>query len=109
MQNPELLLILVPLSILLVGPGEELLFRGVIQQLLRLRFGIVIGIIIASVIFSVAYVGSLSGEGLVPTLVIYILLSGILGVSYEYSENLVVPSMIHGCSIQFNLLPFAWW
>ncbi|MFC6906888.1 type II CAAX endopeptidase family protein [Halalkalicoccus tibetensis] len=103
MQNPELLLILVPLSILLVGPGEELLFRDVIQQLLRFRFGTIIGITIASVIFSVAHVGSLSGEGLVPTLVTYILLSVILGVSYEYSENLVVPSMIHRL---FNAIQF---
>lgn len=103
MQNPELLLILVPLSILLVGPGEELLFRGVVQQLLRLRFGAIIGITIASVIFSVAHVGSLSGEGLFPTLVTYVLLSVILGVSCEYSENLVVPSMIHGL---FNAVQF---
>ncbi|MFC6906951.1 type II CAAX endopeptidase family protein [Halalkalicoccus tibetensis] len=103
MQNPELLLILVPLSILLVGPGEELLFRGVIQQLLRIRFGTIIGITIASVIFSIAHVGSLSGEGLFPTLITYVLLSVILGVSYEYSENLVVPSMIHGL---FNAVQF---
>ncbi|WP_245998425.1 CPBP family intramembrane glutamic endopeptidase [Halalkalicoccus subterraneus] len=103
MQSPEILLILVPLSILLVGPGEELLFRGVIQQLLRFRFGAIIGITIASVIFSVAHVGSLSGEGLIPSLVTYFLLSVILGVSYEYSENLIVPSLIHGL---FNAAQF---
>lgn len=103
MQNPELHLILVPLSILLVGPGEELLFRDVIQQLLQIRFGAIIGITITSVIFSVAHVGSLSGEGLFPTLVTYVLLSVVLGVSYEYSENLVVPSLIHGL---FNAVQF---
>lgn len=105
-QNPELLLVLVPLSILLVGPGEELLFRGVIQQLLRIRFGVVVGIAIASVIFSFAHVGSLTGEGLLPTLVTYVVLSLILGVSYEYSENLVVPATIHGLfnAIQFLIL-----
>lgn len=108
-QNPELLLVLVPLSILLVGPGEELLFRGVIQQLLRLRFGVVIGIAIASVIFSFAHVGSLTGEGLLPTLVTYVVLSLILGVSYEYSGNLVVPATIHGLfnAIQFLILYWA--
>ncbi|MFC6904222.1 type II CAAX endopeptidase family protein [Halalkalicoccus tibetensis] len=105
-QNPEILLVLVPLSILLVGPGEELLFRGVIQQLLRNRFGVAVGIAIASVIFAVAHVGSLTGEGLLPTLVTYVLLSVVLGVSYEYSENLVVPSVIHGLfnAIQFLIL-----
>lgn len=105
-QNPEILLVLVPLSILLVGPGEELLFRGVIQQLLRIRFGIVVGIAIASVIFAVAHVGSLTGEGLLPTLLTYIVLSLILGGSYEYSKNLVVPAMIHGLfnAIQFGIV-----
>ncbi|MDL5361234.1 CPBP family intramembrane glutamic endopeptidase [Halalkalicoccus sp. NIPERK01] len=108
-QNPEILLVLVPLSLLLVGPGEELLFRGVIQQLLRLRFGVVVGIAIASVIFAVAHVGSLTGEGLAATLFTYVVLSVILGVSYEYSENLVVPAVIHGLfnAIQFLLLYWA--
>ncbi len=108
-QNPELLLVLVPLSILLVGPGEELLFRGDIQQLLRLRFGVVIGIAIASVIFAFAHVGSLTGEGLLATLITYVVLSLILGVSYEYSENLVVPATIHGLfnAIQFLILYVA--
>lgn len=105
-QNPELLLVLVPLSILLVGPGEELLFRGIVQQLLRNRFGVVLGIGLASVIFSIAHVGSLTSEGLLASLVTYVVLSVILGVSYEYSGNLVVPAGIHGLfnAIQFLLL-----
>lgn len=102
-QTPELLLVMVPLSILLVGPGEELLFRGIIQQLLRLRFGVPVGITIASVIFAVAHVGSLTGEGLLATIATYVVLSLILGVSYEYSENLVVPATIHGL---FNAIQF---
>lgn len=106
LQNPEILLVLMPLSILLVGPGEELLFRGVIQQLLRLRFGIAVGIGTASIIFAFAHVGSLTGEGVAVTLITYIVLSLILGVSYEYSENLVVPAVIHGLfnAIQFGTL-----
>lgn len=105
-QNPELLLVLVPLSILLVGPGEELLFRGIIQQLLRNRFGITLGIGLASVVFAVAHIGALTGEGLAATLVTYIALSIILGVSYEYSKNLVVPAVVHGLfnAVQFLLL-----
>lgn len=108
-QNPELLLVLVPLSILLVGPGEELLFRGIIQQLLRNRFGVALGIGIASVIFAVAHVGALTDEGLLATLVTYVVLSVILGVSYEYSGNLVVPAVIHGLfnAIQFLILYWA--
>lgn len=108
-QNPELLLVLVPLSLLLVGPGEELLFRGIIQQLLRNRLGVAVGIGIASVIFAVAHVGSLTSEGVLATLVTYVVLSVILGVSYEYSGNLVVPSVIHGLfnAIQFLILYWA--
>ena len=104
--NPEILLVLVPLSIILVGPSEELLFRGVIQQLLRLQFGIAIGIGIASVIFALVHIGSLTGEGLVPTLLTYIALSTILGISYEYSRTLTVPALIHGVfnAFQFGLL-----
>lgn len=107
-QTPELLLVMVPLSILLVGPGEELLFRGIIQQLLRLRFGVPVGITIASVIFAVAHVGSLTGEGLVATLVTYVVLSLVLGVSYEYSENLVVPAVIHGLFNAIQFLALYW-
>lgn len=107
-QTPELLLVMVPLSILLVGPGEELLFRGIIQQLLRIRFGVPVGITIASVIFAVAHVGSLTGEGLVATLATYVVLSLILGVSYEYSENLIVPATIHGLFNAIQFLALYW-
>jgi hypothetical protein len=103
-RTPELLLVMVPLSILLVGPGEELLFRGIIQQLLRIRFGVAIGITVASVIFAVAHVGALTGDGLIATLITYVVLSVILGVSYEYSGNLVVPAVIHGL---FNAIQFV--
>ena len=108
-ETPELLLILVPFSLLLVGPGEELLFRGVIQQLLRNRFGVTVGIALASIIFAVAHVGALTDEGLLATLLTYVALSIVLGVSYEYSENLVVPAVIHGLfnAIQFLILYWA--
>lgn len=106
LENPEILLVLIPLSIILVGPGEELLFRGVIQQLLRERFGAWFAIILASVIFAIAHVGALTGDGLLPTLIIYFVLSILLGAVYEYSGNLVVPALIHGVfnAIQFLLL-----
>lgn len=106
LENPELLLVLIPLSILLVGPGEELLFRGVIQELLRERFSAFVAIGIASVLFAVAHVGALAGEGILPTLVVYFVLSVLLGLVYEYSRNLVVPALIHGVfnAIQFSLL-----
>lgn len=108
-ENPELLLVMVPFNILLVGPAEELLFRGIIQQLLRNRFGVAAGIGLASIIFAGAHASALIGEGVLVTLAIYVALSVILGVSYEYSKNLVVPAMIHGLfnSIQFLIIYLA--
>ncbi|MFC6906984.1 CPBP family intramembrane glutamic endopeptidase [Halalkalicoccus tibetensis] len=89
-----------------MGPGEELLFRGVIQQILRLRLGILLGIVIASLIFALAHLGSLTGEGLILTLITYLALSVVLGASYEYSGNLVVPATVHGLfnAIQFEII-----
>ncbi|WP_331233540.1 CPBP family intramembrane glutamic endopeptidase [Natronorarus salvus] len=111
-ENPEILLVMIPLSILLIGPGEELLFRGVIQRILVDRFGIWAGIAVASVIFAVAHVGALVATDpaqLTSTLGIYVALSLILGGVYERSGNLVVPSVIHGLfnAIQFGLLYYT--
>jgi uncharacterized protein len=111
-ENPEILLVMIPLSILLIGPGEELLFRGVIQRILVDRFGIWAGIAVASVIFSVAHVGALAATDptqLASTLGIYVVLSLILGGIYEKTGNLVVPSVIHGLfnAIQFGLLYYT--
>ncbi len=111
-ENPEILLVMIPLSILLIGPGEELLFRGVIQRILVDRFGIWSGILVASVIFAVAHVMALIAADttqLLTTLGIYVALSLILGGLYEKTENLVVPSVIHGLfnAIQFGLLYYT--
>lgn len=106
LENPEILLLLVPLSILLVGPGEELLFRGIIQRLLRGGFGTLGGVVLTSLLFSFAHITALSGDGLLPTLIVYFGLSLLLGSVYEWSGNLVVPALIHGSfnAIQFLLL-----
>ncbi len=44
MENPDVLLLLIPASFLLIGPGEELLFRGVVQGRLRDYFGLMSGV-----------------------------------------------------------------
>ena len=95
-ETPELLLVLVPLSFLVIGPGEELLFRGVIQTRLVEAFGMGAGIGVTSVIFSLAHLVAYSGAGLVVALGVLFVMSVILGVLYEVTENLVVPAVIHG-------------
>ncbi|MFY4812052.1 CPBP family intramembrane glutamic endopeptidase [Haloarcula sp. AONF1] len=99
MENPEVLLLLIPASFLLIGPGEELLFRGVVQGRLRDYFGPISGVTIASVIFAGIHYPALSGGSVTGKLVgvcALLIPSLILGVTYEYTDNIVVPSLIHG-------------
>ncbi|WP_324661682.1 CPBP family intramembrane glutamic endopeptidase [Haloarcula sediminis] len=97
--NPELLLLLIPASVLLIGPGEELLFRGVVQGRIRERFSRVPGIAIASLFFAALHIVALVGGSLLGNLVVVAILFGtatVFGVAYEFADNIVVPSLIHG-------------
>jgi membrane protease YdiL (CAAX protease family) len=99
MENPDLLLLLIPASFLLIGPGEELLFRGVVQGRIRDHFGPITGVGIASVIFASIHYPALSGGSVTGKLVsvsALLLPALILGATYEYTDNIVVPSLIHG-------------
>ena len=105
-QNPDVLLLLVPFSLLLIGPGEELLFRGLIQGTLRRSFRPVSAIVIASSIFAVSHATALSGEGQFTYMAVVFVLALVLGATYEYAENLVIPAVIHGVynAILFSVL-----
>ena len=99
MENPEVLLLLIPASFLLIGPGEELLFRGVVQGRLREVLGSAAAILVASVVFAMLHWFALSGGSPSGNLVAAGLLIGpavVLGTAYEYTGNIVVPSLIHG-------------
>lgn len=110
-SDPTILLILIPASFLLIGPGEELLFRGVIQGRLRENFNPVLGVIIASILFALSHFLGLTGGALSKFVTIIILLipSLIFGTAYELTENLVVPSVIHGAynATVFGLMYYA--
>lgn len=98
-QNPEILLLLIPASIFIIGPGEELLFRGVVQGRIREMFGPVPGILIPSAIFAGLHWFALTGGTASGNLVVLVILTGvavIFGTAYEYTGNIVVPSLIHG-------------
>ena len=97
-QQPELLLLLVPFSFLLIGPGEELLFRGIVQGTLREAFGPVAGVTLASAIFAgVHYLALTGGTGArLTTVAILFLPSLAFGAAYERTGNLAVPAVIHG-------------
>ena len=96
-QDPLIFLLLGVLSILIVGPTEELLFRGIIQTRLREAFGVPVGISLATAIFAVIHVFGFStlASGLLGVSVLFF--SGlVLALAYEYTDNLVVVAVIHG-------------
>lgn len=96
--NPEVFLVLAVVSVLLIGPGEELLFRGIVQGSLRRVFDAPAAILLATVIFAVAHTPSLAGplSGRAITVGLLFVPGLVLGVAYEYSGNIVVPALIHG-------------
>lgn len=105
LDNPGLLLLLVPVSILLVGPGEELLYRGIVQEKIKHAIGPVGAIIIASAVFASIHVFGLIGSPtqMVVTLSVIFVLALILGSLYEISGNLLIPAVVHGL---FNAIQF---
>jgi hypothetical protein len=109
--NPEVLLLLIPASFLLIGPGEELLFRGVVQNRLRETFDAAPAVAIASAIFaSIHFVALSGGTGArLVSIVILFFPSLVFGAVYEFTENLVVPALVHGAynATLFTLLYVA--
>lgn len=105
--NPEILLLFIPITLFIIGPAEELLFRGIIQRRLVDRLSLGYGILFASIIFAVAHAGALiasSTSGFVFMMGVYVVLGAILGITYEITKNIVVPIVIHGI---FNALQAA--
>lgn len=100
--NPEVAFYLLPVTVLFVAPGEELLFRGVVQGLLRRSVGVVPGIVGAAVIFGGIHVISISSGDAWTYVLVATVLGLVLGTIYEYTENLLVPVAVHAlwnCSL----------
>ncbi|WP_458209751.1 CPBP family intramembrane glutamic endopeptidase [Haladaptatus sp. NG-SE-30] len=108
--NAEILLLFIPLSWLIIGPGEELLYRNIIQKSLYETFSEYGALVVASGIFALAHVlayapGSTLTE-LAGTLTVIFFLSLVLGFTYLKTRNLVVSALIHGTfdAILFGLM-----
>lgn len=103
-DQPLALLYLAAVSILFVAPGEELLFRGVLQGLFRRALGVVPAVAVASLAFGLVHVVALVGvPETAPTMAeigAYVAIAGllgaVLGALYERTETLVVPVAVHG-------------
>lgn len=97
-EAPALLLLLIPVSLFIVGPGEELLFRGIVQGTLREAFGPAVAVVLASAIFAGVHYLALTGgaSARLTTIAILFLPSLVFGAAYERTGNLAVPVLIHG-------------
>lgn len=111
LDNPELLLLLIPVSIFIIGPSEELLFRGSIQNTLRESFGPIGAIILASALFAGVHFLALTGGagGRLVSIAVLFFPSLVLGAAYERTRNIVVASAIHGIydATLFGILYFV--
>ncbi|AHF98591.1 abortive phage infection protein [Halostagnicola larsenii XH-48] len=96
------------LSLLVVGPVEEFLFRGVIQGRLRAAFGPAAAIGLAGFVFSFFHLYPIlllgpSAAVIVHVTIYYTVMGAIFGVTYERTNTLVVPAFVHGA---FNAVLF---
>ncbi|MFB6189471.1 MAG: lysostaphin resistance A-like protein [Halapricum sp.] len=98
-QHPEYFLYMIPITLFLVGPGEELVFRGVVQGWFRRAYGPALGIVFSSLLFGAAHYFALvgtGGEGKFVYMAVAAVLGLVLGTIYEVSENIAVPILAHG-------------
>lgn len=98
-ENPGLVGIAILGMFLVVGPAEEVLFRGVIQNRLRERLSAIPGVVVASAVFALAHLIAFVGQdpvGIAMTITILFVPGLGLGAIYEYTGNIVVPSLLHG-------------
>lgn len=104
--DPTVLLWLIPASFLLIGPGEELLFRGIVQGRLRETFDRVPGVVLASALFAAVHYAALTGGagGRLVTITVLFFPALVFGTVYEITDNLVVPALVHGA---YNATLFA--
>lgn len=98
LQHPEIIPYLILLQLLLIGPGEELLFRGIIQGRLRERFSAWPAILVASLAFAPAHLLALSGgpTAILVSVGVLFVPSMAFGYIYEQTGNIFVPALTHG-------------
>ncbi len=106
-NDPAILLWLIVPSVLLVGPGEELLYRNVIQKSLYDSFSRTGAVLVTSALFALIHFPAYATGGLLETigsLLLIVPLSIVLGFAFARTENIVVSALIHGA---FNGFQYA--
>lgn len=103
--DPGYLLAMVVVSLLVVGPVEELLFRGVVQGRLRESWGVWPAIFVATALFGLSHVSVSGGlAGIAAYVLTATVLGVLLGYLYERTNTILVPAVIHGAN---NAVIFA--
>lgn len=105
--EPRFLLVFAVVAVVLVGPAEELLFRGGVQGTLRPAFGPVASIAGASILFTAVHVPALVGRSpavAVLALGVIFAASVVFGYAFERTGSLAVPILVH--SLYDGLLLF---
>ena len=97
-DNPEFVPVAILVMFLVVGPCEEILFRGIVQGRMRERLSAAPAIAIASVFFALLHVGGIGGDpsGILVAVSVLTVAGVVFGAVYEYTQNLVVVSLLHG-------------
>jgi len=98
MQDPEIFLALIPAAFLVIGPMEELLFRGTVQGRLRETLSPAPAVAVSALLFAAVHAplavqGSLAQR--LTTVGLLFFPSLVFGGLYEYTDNLVVPALVH--------------
>lgn len=97
-KNPWVPLILLPLFFITPALGEELIYRGVIQNLLSKKINIWAAILIQAVIFGFAHINNSAGDRRFPNWP-YVIFATIAGIGYGFvywrSGNLAVSALLH--------------
>ncbi|MEZ3162434.1 type II CAAX endopeptidase family protein [Halorubrum sp. RMP-47] len=98
MGNPAIIPLFIAASFLVIGPCEEILYRGVVQGRLRESLPAAPSIALSAAIFAAIHVMALTGglSARLTTIGILFVPSLVFGAVYEYTENLVVPALLHG-------------
>lgn len=104
--NPRFFLYMIVVSVFVVGPMEEILFRGMVQGLLRRAVSDWPAIIFTAVLFGFVHVWAVLGtpDQQFVYAIIATVLGVILGYLYERTDNIVVPALAHGT---YNAALFA--
>ncbi|MFB6072659.1 MAG: lysostaphin resistance A-like protein [Halobacterium sp.] len=112
--HPEILPPLVVVSLLFIAPGEELLARNGVQKYLYGAYSRRSAVVAASFVFAashlLAYASGRAPPGAVlVTLTRVFVVSVVLGVAYERTDDLFAPVVVHGVydAVQFLLAYLA--